>query len=92
MPGVDAPTLTEAGVDVAVQNWRMVAAAPDITDEEKAAITADIEKMVNSETWQTTLETKGWVNTFLAGDDFTTQLAADTEATEAILKDIGLVQ
>ena len=92
VPGFDAPTLKEAGVDVAVQNWRMVAAAPGITDEQKAAITADIEKMVNSAAWQTTLETKGWVNTYLAGDDFAAQLAADTEATAAILKDIGLVQ
>jgi putative tricarboxylic transport membrane protein len=87
IPGVDAPTLREAGVDMALQNWRMVAAAPGIT-----AITADIEKMVNSATWQATLETKGWVNTYLAGEEFATQLAADTAATEAILKDIGLVQ
>ena len=92
IPGVDAPTLREAGVDMALQNWRMVAAAPGITDEQKAAITADIEKMVNSASWQATLETKGWVNTYLAGDAFTAQLAADTEATAAILKDIGLVQ
>ena len=92
IPGVEAPTLREAGVDMALQNWRMVAAAPDITEEQKAAITADIEKMVNSATWKTTLETKGWVNTYLAGDEFTAQLAADTEATAAILKDIGLVQ
>lgn len=92
IPGVDAPTLREAGVDMALQNWRMVAAAPGITDEQKAAITADIEKMVNSAAWKATLETKGWVNTYLAGDEFTAQLAADTEATAAILKDIGLVQ
>jgi putative tricarboxylic transport membrane protein len=92
IPGVDAPTLREAGVDMALQNWRMVAAAPGITDDQKAAITADIEKMVNSASWQATLETKGWVNTYLAGDDFAAQLAADTAATEAILKDIGLVQ
>jgi putative tricarboxylic transport membrane protein len=92
VPGVDAPTLQEAGVDVAVQNWRMVAAAPGITDEQKAAINADIEKMVNSAAWQTTLETKGWVNTYLAGDAFTAQLKADTDATAAILKEIGLVQ
>lgn len=92
IPGVDAPTLREAGVDMALQNWRMVAAAPGITDEQKAAITADIEKMVNSDAWKATLETKGWVNTYLAGDEFTAQLAADTEATAAILKDIGLVQ
>ncbi|WP_172122444.1 MULTISPECIES: tripartite tricarboxylate transporter substrate-binding protein [unclassified Devosia] len=92
IPGVDAPTLREAGIDMALQNWRMVAAAPGITDEQKASITADIEKMVNSQSWKTTLETKGWVDTYLAGDEFAAQLAADTAATEAILKDIGLVQ
>ncbi|KKC35315.1 C4-dicarboxylate ABC transporter substrate-binding protein [Devosia epidermidihirudinis] len=92
IPGVDAPTLREAGVDMALQNWRMVAAAPGITAEQKAAISADIEKMVNSDAWKTALETKGWVNTYLAGDAFDVQLDADIGATEAILKDIGLVQ
>ncbi|HVH01469.1 MAG TPA: tripartite tricarboxylate transporter substrate-binding protein [Amaricoccus sp.] len=92
VPGVDAPTLTEAGVDVALQNWRMVAAAPGITDEQKAAITADIEKMATSEQWQKALADRGWVDTYLAGDDFTQQLAADIEATQAILTDVGLTQ
>lgn len=92
VPGVDGPTLKESGIDLAVQNWRMVAAAPGITDEQKAAIAADIEAMVNSESWTKALEAKGWVNTYLAGDAFTAQLAADIEATGAILKDIGLVQ
>ena len=92
LPGVDAPTLKEAGVDVEIQNWRMVAAAPDITPEQAAAIGADIEKMVNSATWQETLKAKGWQNTYLAGDAFKAQLAADTAATATILKDIGLVK
>lgn len=92
MPGFDAPTLSEAGVDIAVQNWRMVAAAPGITDEQKAAITADVKAMAESASWQTALETKGWVDTYLDGADFEAQLAADIAATETILKDIGLVQ
>jgi putative tricarboxylic transport membrane protein len=92
VPGVDAPTLTEAGVDVALENWRMVAAAPGITDEEKAAITADIEAMATSEAWKTALADRGWVDRYLAGDDFTAQLAADIEATQAILTDVGLTQ
>ena len=92
VPGVDAPTLKEAGVDMALQNWRMVAAAPGITDEQKAAISADIEKLVQSASWKKALADRGWVDTYLAGDAFQTQLAADIAATEAILKDIGLVQ
>jgi hypothetical protein len=55
---------------VVLQNWRMVAAAADITDEQKAAITADIEKMVQSASWQEVLKQKNWANTFLAGDAF----------------------
>jgi putative tricarboxylic transport membrane protein len=92
VPGFDAPTLQEAGVDVAVQNWRMVAAAPGITDEQKAAITADVKAMVDSASWKAALETKGWVDTYLDGDAFTAQLEADKAATAQILKDIGLVQ
>jgi len=90
--GIDAPTLKESGVDVAIQNWRMVAAAPGITAEQEAAIRADVEKMVNSASWQKILADKGWANTYLAGDDFKAQLAQDIAATSAILKDIGLVQ
>jgi putative tricarboxylic transport membrane protein len=91
-PVGDTPTLKDSGVDVVVENWRMVAAAPGITDEQKAAINADIEKMVASATWTTALATKGWVDMYLAGAEFDAQLAKDIEATSAILKDVGLVQ
>lgn len=90
--GVDAPTLKEAGLDVVLQNWRMVAAAPGISADQKAAILADVDKMVNSASWQTALETKGWANTYLAGDAFQAQLEADIASTETILRDIGLVK
>lgn len=89
--GVDAPTLTEAGVDVNLENWRMVAAAPGLTDEQVAAITADMEKMAGSEGWKKALADRGWDDRFLAGPDFQQQLQADIDATGAILKDIGLV-
>jgi putative tricarboxylic transport membrane protein len=89
---VDAPTFTEGGVELVVQNWRGVWAGPGLSAEQTAAITADVEKLVNSDSWQQTLATKGWNNTWLAGDDFKAQLATEIEATTAILKDIGLVQ
>jgi len=90
--GIDAPTFKESGVDVVIQNWRMVAAAPDLTAEQKAAVTADVEKMVNSPTWQKILADKGWANTYLSGDAFVAQLQKDIADTSAILKEIGLVQ
>jgi putative tricarboxylic transport membrane protein len=88
----DAPTLMESGYDVNVQNWRMVAAAPGLSDEQAAAVAADIDRLANSEGWKAALEAKGWANTYLAGADFQAQLAKEIEATTAILKDIGLVE
>ncbi len=70
----------------------MVAAAPGITDEQKAAITADIEKMASSDTWKSIMETNGWQDMYMSGADFDAQLAKDIESTTAVLKDIGLVQ
>ena len=90
--GADAPTLKEAGLDVELQNWRMVAAAPGLSDEQKAKVSADIEKMVKSENWQKQLADKGWSDTYLSGADFDAQLAKDEAATATVLKDIGLVK
>jgi putative tricarboxylic transport membrane protein len=89
---IDGPTFKDGGVDLVVQNWRGVWAGPGLSDDQVKAIIADVEKMVNSDSWKKTLETKGWMNTWLPGDEFKTQLAADTAATEAILKEVGLVQ
>lgn len=91
-PGVDAPTFKESGVDVSIQNWRSVSAAPGISAEQEAAINADIKAMVESKSWQDALARNGWADTYLAGDAFKAQLAEDIAATEAILKDIGLVE
>ena len=70
----------------------MVAAAPGLSAEQVTAINADIEKAANSEAWKGILKTKGWQNTYLAGDAFKEQLDKDIAATESILKDIGLVK
>lgn len=88
----DVPTFKESSVDVEIQNWRMVAAAPGITPEQKKALADTVEKMVKSKAWTDLLAQKGWANTYLAGDAFDAQLAKDIASTQAILKDIGLSQ
>lgn len=89
---INGPTFKEGGVDLTVLNWRGVWAGPGLSAEQVAAITADIEKMATSASWTKTLETKGWINTWLAGDEFKAQLAKEIEATTTVLKDVGLVQ
>jgi putative tricarboxylic transport membrane protein len=92
LAGIDAPTLKESGLDVELQNWRMVAAGPDLADEQKADLVATIEAMVKSEQWKATLASKGWTDTFLAGDDFAAYIKAQVESTTAILKEIGVIK
>jgi putative tricarboxylic transport membrane protein len=87
---LDAPTFAEQGFDVDVQNWRMIAAAPGISADERAALLSAIEAMANSAAWNDALATKGWVNTFLSGDDFATYLDEQIVATTAILSDLGI--
>lgn len=91
-PGTDAPTLKSAGYDVAVMNWRMVAAAPGLSDEQKAKVAGDIDKLAKSAGWKAALASKGWSDTYLAGADFDAQLAKEIETTTAVLKDVGLVK
>jgi putative tricarboxylic transport membrane protein len=88
----DTPTLVESGFDVVVQNWRMIAAAPGLTDDQKAEIMADIEALNASAGWTEALATNGWANTYLAGDAFTAQLEVEIAKTGDILRSIGLVQ
>lgn len=88
----DVPTLREQNLDVVFQNWRMIAAAPGITDEQKANITKMIETMAKSKSWQEALRAKGWQDTYLAGDEFAAYLKEEFTQTEAVLKSLGLAK
>ena len=92
LPNIDAPTLKESGVDVEVQNWRGIWAAPGITPEQQASLTGIIEKAVQSKTWQDTLKAKGWSDTFLSGAAFADVLKQEIAKTTTVLKEIGLVK
>jgi putative tricarboxylic transport membrane protein len=89
---LDAPTFAEQGFAVDVQNWRMIAAAPGITDEQRATLLATIEAMASSDAWNAELANKGWVNTFLSGDAFAAYLQEQIAATTAMLSDLGITE
>lgn len=88
----DAATFVEQGFDVDVQNWRMIAAAPGISDEERETLTQTIRTMAESGTWNRELEARGWVNTYLDGEEFDAYLDRQVEQTAAILQELGISQ
>jgi putative tricarboxylic transport membrane protein len=88
----DAPTLVESGVDVVLLNWRGLVGAPDLDPAERDWLIQLIGAAVESEAWQTILDTNGWDNVFLAGDEFATYLQEEDATITEVLKEIGLIE
>lgn len=89
-PGIDVPTIREAGFDVELYNWRGVFAPPGIKDAEKKALIELMTKMRDSAPWQEQLKTREWTDVFLTGDAYGKYLDAEITRIEGVLKDLGL--
>ncbi len=92
LPGVDVPTFKEQGIELVLTNWRSLVAAPGISDAQKAALTALVEKTVKSNAWQEQLKQKGWDNAYLSADAFTAFLKNEIVRVGDVLKSLGLVK
>ena len=90
IPGVNAPTIKELGLNVVAANWRGIFAAPGVSAEQKSKIIDYITKLNTSEPWKKTLVERKWTNVFLTGDAFQKALNEDIKNTEGVLKDLGL--
>lgn len=89
--GVDAPTLTDEGVDLVFANWRGVVAPPGISEDDTQKWVEAITEMHDSESWQAALEENGWVDAFITGDDFASFLDDETGRVEDVMTQLGLV-
>lgn len=91
LEGVDAPTLKEGGLDVELANWRGVVAPGGISDADRQALTDLVTRMHDSQAWQDAVRKNGWVDSFMAGQEFADYLAAEQKRIEGIIADMGLV-
>lgn len=89
--GIDAPTLTEAGLDIELANWRGMVAPPGISAEEEQAIEDALTDLAESPEWQQVLADRGWDDQFLAGEEFEQFLDEEQERIRGVLEDLGLV-
>jgi putative tricarboxylic transport membrane protein len=88
--GVDAPTLTDEGVDLVFANWRGIVAAPGITEEETQRFVDAMTEMHDSDAWKQVLEDQGWVDAFMTGDEFSAFLGDESDRVEGVLSGLGL--
>jgi putative tricarboxylic transport membrane protein len=90
--GIDAPTISESGVDVVLDNWRGVMAPPEISTEQRDAVVGLITELHDSEAWTEQLESNGWSDFFRTGDEYGTFVEDETARVEGVLRDIGLIE
>lgn len=91
VPGVDAPTLKEAGIDLTFANWRGVLAPPGISDEAKNAMVKVLEELHASPQWKEALVKNGWTDAFLTGAPFEQFLKDQDERVSSTLTELGLI-
>jgi putative tricarboxylic transport membrane protein len=88
--GVDAPTLTDEGIDLVFSNWRGIVAPPGLSDDETQQWTDAVSEMHDSDAWSQTLEDQGWTDAYLSGDDFTSYLEEESDRVQSVLSELGL--
>lgn len=90
--GIDAPTLREQGIALDLANWRGVVAPPGLTEAERVALTARIERMVASPQWKAVLAKNGWEDLLLTGSPYRQFLLAEQRRVEAAIRALGTAQ
>ncbi|TQL48370.1 putative tricarboxylic transport membrane protein [Homoserinimonas aerilata] len=87
----DVPTIIESGYELEITNWRGVIASGSISEDDRKALVAVLDKMHESGAWKDILESKGWADAYMSGVEFDTSLMQSIGDVNAVLKDLGLI-
>lgn len=89
--GIDAPTLTEAGIDMTFTNWRGVLAPPGISDNARDAMVAALTELHDTDQWKEAMVKNGWSDAFTTGPEFEQFLKDQDERVATTLTELGLL-
>lgn len=92
VPGIDIPTMKEQGFDAELTNWRGIGAPPGISAEQKTAYLDLFDKMVKSDAWKAALKANGWIQSYVAGDEFEKLIASEQQRVAGIIQELGLIK
>jgi putative tricarboxylic transport membrane protein len=89
VPGVDAPTLREAGIDLEFANWRGLVAPPGLSAAERRRLVDLVTRMHASDEWKRAERSNGWTDAFLTGEEFGAFLASEDARVGELLLRLG---
>lgn len=87
--GIDIPTALEQGYDVSLTNWRLLAAPPGITEEEKAELEDVILETIDAPEWAEAVERYHWSENRIFGDELTDFLETERERISGLYEEMG---
>jgi putative tricarboxylic transport membrane protein len=86
IPGINAPTLREAGIPLDLANWRAIVAPPGLSNAEQEALTERVTRLATSDAWRSAIAKNGWDDLFLAGAGFRQFLLAEQARVGDVLR------
>ncbi|OMC04698.1 Bug family tripartite tricarboxylate transporter substrate binding protein [Mycolicibacterium fortuitum] len=89
--GIDAPTLSEAGIDLTFTNWRGILAPPGISGEARDAMVRALTDLHATQQWRDALAKNGWSDAFSTGEDFERFLRDQDHRVSTTLSELGLL-
>lgn len=90
LPGTDAPTLTELGVNVVIGNWRGLCAPAGLSPSELLAAQDAIRQALLSQAWQSAVQRHQWLPDPLIGQAFEDFVDREFESLREVLLKAGL--
>jgi putative tricarboxylic transport membrane protein len=87
---IEAPTLSESGIDLVFTNWRGVLAPPDISEAQRDYLVEIFTEMHETDDWRQALESNGWSDNFATGTEFEEFLHEQDTRVADTLKELGL--
>jgi putative tricarboxylic transport membrane protein len=90
VPGLDAPTLRQLGVDLDFANWRGMVAPPGLTEEERRSLVELLTRLHDSPAWRRAEQANGWSDDFLTGPAFGRFLDHESRRVADLLDELGI--
>ena len=88
----EVPTLKELGYDATFVNWRGFFGAPGISEAQKAEFIEVLEKMYDTDAWETVRARNGWTEIFKPDQEFVAFLENQEKEVGALMRELGFLK
>lgn len=85
------PTMTELGYPIELLNWRGFFGVPGMPEDTRETFVSLLDEMRSQAVWQQQIERYGWVEKFMAGEDFVAYLEGQEDFVGELMTELGFI-